>query len=305
MKGRRKRKIFRKVVVLIVGLLICINVIPKGIELLKVLQNSTERKYNSESMYNSESIYVYNLTEDKEEFNLNATEKRSPASLVKIMTVYVALKSEVELSKNVPIDAAAYSRAIENNASMAGFYTYEQVTFRDLLYGTMLPSGAECANTIASYVSGSIDEYVNLMNKTAEEIGLHNTQFKNVDGLDEKGQFTTAEDVAILLREALNDGDFRAIFTKREYTSTSTLDHPQGLYMVSTVFEKLKNYNQKGFEIIGGKSGTTGKAGLCWATLAVKNGKEYLVITMGSNINDLKNPNGGQVIDTLNILREL
>lgn len=296
MRRRKKRKTFKKIIIFIVILLVCINVLPKGIELLK---NSTERKYNSES------IYVYNLTDDKKEFSFNATKKRSPASLVKIMTVYVALKSEIDLSEHVPIHPAAYSRAIDSNASMAGFYTYEQTTFRDLLYGAILPSGAECANTIAYYISDDMDNYVDLMNITAKEIGLHKTQFKNTDGLDERGQFTTAKDIAILLKEALNDGDFRAIFTKREYTSTSTLDHPQGLYMASTVFEKLKDHSQDGFEIIGGKSGTTDKAGQCWAILAVKNGKEYLVITMGSDVNDLENSNDGQVIDTLNILGEL
>ncbi|MDD6920073.1 MAG: serine hydrolase [Eubacteriales bacterium] len=255
--------------------------------------------------YNSKSIYVYNLTDKKEELSLNATEKRAPASLTKIMTTFVALESKINLSRKISIDINSYRRAINNNASVAGFVTNENITFRDLLYGTMLPSGGECANTISNYITLHNDDFIALMNKRVESLGLKNTRFTTADGLDENDQFSTAKDIAIILEEALKDGNFRAIFTKKEYTSTSTSNHPKGLYMESTVFKKLKKYQYNGFEIVGGKSGTTNKAGMCWAILARKNGKEYIVVTMGANENNLDNAEDGQIVDTLKILENL
>lgn len=255
--------------------------------------------------YNSKSVYVYNLTDEREELSLNATEKRSPASLVKIMTTLVAFETGPELSDVMPVNGNAYQRAINENASMAGFVSNESTTFRDLLYGTMLPSGGECADTICYTISENGTDFVELMNQRAKSMVLKHTQFKNADELDENGQYSSAKDITIMLKEALKDGDFQAIFTRRDYLSTMTLDHPQGLYMESTVFNKLNNYYQEGFEILGGKSGTTNNAGLCWAVLANKDGKEYIVVTMGASENDLENADDGQIVDALKILEEI
>ena len=163
----------------------------------------------------------------------------------------------------------------------------------------------ECANTISAYISATGTDFITLMNNRAESLGLKNTYFTTADGLDEDGQYSSAKDIAVILEEALKNGDFRAIFTKKEFVSTATLDHPNGLPLKSTVFEKLNNYHQEGFEIIGGKSGTTDEAGLCWAILARKNGKEYIVVTMGARENDLDNSQDEQVLDTLEIMEEL
>lgn len=221
------------------------------------------------------------------------------------MTVLIGLEHQTELSKLVPVNYNAYKRAVSQNASVAGFVTNENTTFRDLLYGTMLPSGGECADTIANYISGDQNDFVELMNKRAAKIGLQNTQYKTADGLDEIGQYSSAKDIALLLAEALKNEDFRAIFTRQEYRSTPTIDHPKGLYMKSTVFNKLEEYSYSGFEIIGGKSGTTEKAGLCWATLVVKNKKEYIIVTMDADEGNPDSKKDGQVLDTLEILTSL
>lgn len=256
------------------------------------------------SDYNSQSIYVYNLTDDQEVMAVNADKKRKPASLVKIMTSYLALDHIQDLSQPAPVDQEAYLRAVDLGASMAGFVSGESTTYRDLLYGTMLASGAESADSLAVHIGGSVDDFVDMMNEKAEEIGLERTRYRNSDGMDQFGQYSTAKDTALLLKWALSDPDFRAIFTRCEYTSTPTLDNPQGLRIVNTVYAQLQNYSQSGFEIIGGKSGTTRGGGLSWATLAQKNDKEYIVVVMGADYDE--NLRGdGHVLDTLNILEEL
>lgn len=255
--------------------------------------------------YNSKAVYVYNLTDDKEITAYNENEKLPMASLTKIMTCLVSLESIDDLGAFAPVDTESYQRLVKENASMAGFFGGETTTYRDLLYGAMLPSGGEASDSLAINISGSIIEFVELMNKKAQELDLKNTHFQNVDGMDEPGHYSSAKDIAMLLKYALDDVDFRAIFTKKEYVSTHTADHPEGVYMQSTVFRHLADYTYEGFEIIGGKSGTTDKAGLCWATLSSKNGKEYIIVTLGAPYEDIDNPDDGQIKDTLNILERL
>ena len=255
--------------------------------------------------YNSKAIYVYNLTDDRKVTSKNEDEKLPMASLTKMMTVLVGLEKVNNLSDIAPVDTESYQKLVGENASMAGFFGGELTTYRDLFYGAMLPSGGEAADSIAINISGSQLRFVELMNDKAEELGLKNTHFQNVDGMDDVGHYSSAKDLAMLLKYALDDGNFRAIFTKKDFVSHSTDNHPQGLYMTSTVYDKLKDYEQNGFEIIGGKSGTTDNAGLCWATLSVKNGKEYIIITLGAPYDDIDNPGDGQVRDTLEILKKL
>lgn len=276
--------------------------LPLIIILLIIVQRNATKEAKT---YNSKAIYVYNLTDDKKVLAINENKRLPMASLTKIMTVLVGLEKIDDLSALAPIDVESYQMLVDENASMAGFYGGESTIYRDLLYGAMLPSGGEAATSIAINISGSILDFVNLMNEKAKELGLKNTHFQNPDGMDAPGHYSSAKDMAILLKYALTNEDFRAIFTKKEFVSTPTAEHPDGVYMQSSVFRKLSDYNEDGFEIIGGKSGTTDKAGQCWATLSLKNEKEYIVLVMGSPYEDINNPEDGQIKDTLDILESL
>lgn len=262
-------------------------------------------KEKNDSKYVAKAVYLYNLTDDKEVLSKNEDERLAMASLTKIMTVRVALKHIDDLGAFAPIDVDAYHRAVDMNASMAGFFGGETTTFRDLLYATMLKSAGEAADSLAINVAGSMDNFVALMNKEAEDLGLTNTSYGNSDGMDDPRNFQSAKDCAMLIKDSLNDGNFRAIFTKRDFVSTPTAEHPDGLYIDSTIFTPLSKYEQNGFEIIGGKSGTTDDAGLCWATLAVKNNKEYILVVMGVPYDDIDNLNDEQIKETLRIYESI
>lgn len=238
--------------------------------LIAVFVSSRFKKEAEDEKFISKAVYLYNLTDDKEVLSKNENERLPMASLTKIMTVRVALKHSTDLAATAPVDTDAYHRAIDMNASMAGFRGGEATSYRDLLYATMLRSAGEAADSLAINISGSMDNYVAMMNQEAKDLGLKNTSYANADGMDDPGNYQSAKDCAMLIKDSLEDGDFRAIFTKRDFVTRPTLDHPDGVYLESTVFSHLKKYNQNGFEIIGGKSGTTDKAGLCWATLAEK-----------------------------------
>lgn len=255
--------------------------------------------------YDSKYIYVVNRDSKDKVIDKNHKSKAYPASFTKIMTTIVALENIEDLSAIAPIDINTYREMVNNNSSMAGFYGKEQTTYRDLLYGTILSSGGEAANSLAVNIAGSVGNFVKLMNNKASELGLYDTHFINPEGLHDKNQYTTAYDMAELLDYALDNGHFRAIFTKETFNTTSTLDHPNGIVLQSTVLSKLHDVPQDGFQIIGGKSGTTYEAGQCWATLAIKDDVEYIAIVMGAELKDISNPDNRHIKDTIKIYESL
>ncbi|WP_311487166.1 serine hydrolase [uncultured Anaerococcus sp.] len=273
--------------------------------LIAVFVSSRFKKEAEDEKFISKAVYLYNLTDDKEVLSKNENERLPMASLTKIMTVRVALKHITDLAATAPVDTDAYHRAIDMNASMAGFRGGEATSYRDLLYATMLKSAGEAADSLAINISGSMDNFVAMMNQEAEDLCLKNTSYANADGMDDPKNYQSAKDCAMLIKDSLEDGNFRAIFTKRDFVTRPTLDHPDGVYLESTVFSHLKKYNQNGFEIIGGKSGTTDKAGLCWATLAEKNGKEYILVVMGVPYDDIDNLNDNHIEETLRIYESI
>lgn len=285
------------------------KIIPLGLAIIVALGLFCGwKKYNkkkNDNKYISKAVYLYNLTDDKEVLSKNENERLPMASLTKIMTVRVALKHIEDLGETAPVDLGAYYRAVDMNTSMASFFGGEATTFRDLLYATILKSAGEAADSLAMNISGSMDNFVALMNKEVEDLGLKNTSYANADGMDDPGNYQSAKDCAMLIKDSLNDGDFRAIFTKRDFVTSPTADHPDGVYLESTIFSHLRKYEQNGFEILGGKSGTTDKAGLCWATLAVKNNKEYILVVMGVPYDDIDNLNDGHIEETLRIYENI
>ena len=106
-----------------------------------------------------------------------ADERTAPASLTKMMTILLAIEAEPDLDKQVTLPEGIFPALQIERASMAGFAPGETVTVRDLLYGAMLPSGAECCETLARLVSGSEDNFAALMNQKAAELGMKNTHF--------------------------------------------------------------------------------------------------------------------------------
>lgn len=255
--------------------------------------------------YASEYIVLMDREEKKIEYKKNPKEKAYPASLIKIMTTIVALENIEDISQRAPVDTETYQKMVAKNASMAGFRGREPVTYRDLLYATILSSGGEAANSLAVNISGNVEDFVDLMNEKAAELGLNDTNFTNPEGLDDDNQYTTAQDMAKLVDYALDNRDFKVIFTKESFRTTKTLDHPNGILLKSTVLSNLDGVDQQEFNIMGGKSGTTFKAGQCWATLGIKQGKEYICIVMGAPLNDLSDPDMAHIEDSVRLYKSI
>ncbi|MFZ5966473.1 MAG: D-alanyl-D-alanine carboxypeptidase family protein [Bacillota bacterium] len=212
----------------------------------------------------------------------NSEEKIYPASLTKMMTAIVAIENLPDLKGEIKLTNSTFQGLYEADASMAGFQPGEKVRGIDLIYGVLLPSGAESSIALADKIAGSEQDFVGMMNKKAADLGMDNTHFENATGLHDENHYTTVKDMTILLSYALQNDTFREIFTSSRHTTPPTNKHPDGITFYSTMFKGLSEQNIIGGEILGGKTGYTDEAGLCLASLAKVGNQEYVLVTAGA-----------------------
>ncbi|TYO95341.1 D-alanyl-D-alanine carboxypeptidase family protein [Desulfallas thermosapovorans] len=231
---------------------------------------------------NSPNVILVRLKDHAILMQKNSEEKIYPASLTKMMTAIVAIEKLPDLKEEIKLTNAMFQGLYQADASMAGFQPGEQVRAIDLLYGVMLPSGAECCIALADRIAGSEQNFVKIMNQRAADLGMDNTHFENATGLHSDNHYTTVKDLAILLSYALQNDTFREIFTSSRHSTPPTNNHPGGITFHSTMFEDLNKQNITGGEILGGKTGYTSEAGLCLASLAQVGKQEYILISAGA-----------------------
>jgi D-alanyl-D-alanine carboxypeptidase (penicillin-binding protein 5/6) len=231
----------------------------------------------------SSNAILVRLEDNKVLLNKGSEETIYPASLTKIMTAIVAIENLDDLNQPITLSHDFFQSLYNEGASMAGFLPDETVSAIDLLYGILLPSGAECCVGLSNYIAGSEEDFVQLMNEKAEILGMKSTHFTNSTGLNDSEHYTTVTDLAILLEYALKNNIFREIFTSPRYSTSTASLHPDGITFNSTMFENMPSPDFDGGQILGGKTGYTSEAGLCLASLAKVNDREYILITAGAN----------------------
>ncbi|MBR7041892.1 MAG: D-alanyl-D-alanine carboxypeptidase [Bacilli bacterium] len=220
------------------------------------------------------SAYEYVLMDMDSGRVLSSKNKDNPrliASITKIMTCILAIEN-----KNI-MDIVKVDSSISKSYG-SGIYISvgEEITLLDLLYGLMLRSGNDAAIMIASYVSGSEDEFVKLMNNKAKELGMKNTIFYNASGLDTKdiGNKSTAYDMALLTRYAMKNDIYKEIVkTKKHIVKTNLKTY------VWHNKNKLLMYDY----ITGGKTGYTERAKRTLVSTASKNDLNLVVVTINDS----------------------
>ncbi|MDD4773556.1 MAG: serine hydrolase [Eubacteriales bacterium] len=215
-----------------------------------------------------------------------------PASLTKVMTAVVVLERVGDLSQKIVMDADIFEIAAAENAAIAGFMTGEEVTILDLLYGSLLASGADATLALARYVSatenepGSEEAFSLLMNEKAAELGLNDTHFVNASGLHNPKHYSTAHDMARLFAYAIKNETFRRIVTSEEYITAPSNMHAEGLKIQSSVRSVFKKAGLEMYPVLGGKTGYTPEAKLCLASFATidYNGvpTDFILVTLGA-----------------------
>lgn len=208
-----------------------------------------------------------------------------PASTLKIMTILTAVEHIEDMNDTFTMSYKITDPLYVEDASVAGFSDGEEVTMTDLLYGTILPSGADAATALAIKVAGSEEAFVALMNQKARELGLENTHFTNPTGLHHKDNYSTAYDMAIILDNAMRNEICREVLSTYQHTTRKTQQHPEGIPLQSTLFSYMYGTEPKTAVILGGKTGFVNEAGYCIASFGENKAKteEYIVVTMGNS----------------------
>ncbi len=203
-----------------------------------------------------------------------------PASMTKIMTLIVAYENCKDLDDTFTITNEITDPLYRANATVAGFSAGEEVTIRDLLYGAILPSGADATEALAIYTAGSAENFVEIMNRKVLQMGLSNTHFVNTSGLHEDDHYTTPHEIALILEYALQIEECREILCTYQYTTEPTSQHPQGLLLTSTMFSRMAGDESGVAEVLGGKTGYTNEGLHCLASYAKVEGEgEYILVT--------------------------
>ena len=209
-----------------------------------------------------------------------AAERINPASMTKILTLLVAAEHISDLEDTFTVTREITDYSFSNGCSAAGFDDGETVTVRDLLYGTILPSGGDAAAGLAFYVSGSLEAFVELMNEKLSELGLSDTaHFTNCVGLYDENHYCTLYDMAVILLAAMDNELCREVLSAHIYTTSSTEQHPEGLEISNWFLRRIEDKDTHG-EVIGAKTGYVVQSGNCAASYSVSNsGKKYICVT--------------------------
>lgn len=223
----------------------------------------------------SENVIVYNNDENKILYEKNSEDTASIASLTKIMTTLVSIENIKDLNEKVTITERMLS-SVPWDASVAGLKVGDVVTYEDLLYASMLPSGADATDSLAISLTGSISSFVEKMNDLAKKLNLTGLKFSNTTGYDASGHYGTAKDILKLLEYALENPTFKKIYETKEYTLSN------GLEVSSTINYYNKKYGYDLSFIKGSKTGYTENAGYCLSTESVIDGVNILTVTLNA-----------------------
>ncbi len=239
------------------------------------------------SLDNATAGALMDLSDAEVLYAKNVHERLYPASLTKIMTALVALKYG-NLDDLITVDEAALD--IDPESSVCYLAYGDQYTLRQLLYGLLIASGNDAANAIAQHVGGTIEDFVQMMNQEAYEIGATNTHFTNAHGLQDEEHYTTPYDIYLIFQEALKYDVFADAINQQSYTVTyldSLGDSYERTWFATSYYFTGAAQAPDGVTVYGGKTGTTDEAGACLSLLTKDDfGNSYFSIIMHSDNRD-------------------
>ena len=203
-----------------------------------------------------------------------------PASMTKVRTALVACEQITDWDATFTMTQAIIDPLFLSDATMAGFVNGEAVSMTDLVYGALLPSGAEATEALAQTIAGSTEGFVALMNEKAAELGLTNTHFVNDSGLHDENHYTTVREMAVILEAAMANERCRAALSAVSYTSAPTTQNPEGVAMINKFLYRIGQYELGDAAVEGAKTGFTSQAMNCCASFGTAaNGRPVVCVT--------------------------
>ena len=247
---------------------------------LTLAQASEETKTLDLELYSSSAVLV-DVQTGAVLAEKNMDEKIYPASMTKVMTLLVAAENLPDLDAAFTMTQAIIDPLYLAGASMAGYVNGETVTMRDLLYGAVVPSGAEATEALAQAVAGGEEAFVAMMNEKAAALGLTNTHFMNTSGLHDENHYSTVREIALILQAALENETCAEILSAENYRASETEQHPDGLAMTNKFLYRVHHeYALNGAEITAAKTGYTAEAMNCCASAGkTPDGRSVICVT--------------------------
>ncbi len=230
---------------------------------------------NSKVKISSPSAIVMDFTSGRVLYEKDGYSKRNIASLTKVMTAIVTIEN-VKLDEIVTIKTGAGSIG----GSTVGVKKGDEITVKALMYGMLMESGNDCAYALAEYVGGNIDTFGNMMTDKAKEIGAKNSSFKNPHGLDVEGHYSTAYDMAIITRYALNN----KIINEIVGTNTINIQFGKTVKTFSNTNRLLRTYNRAD----GVKTGFTNGANRCLIASGSEQDLRVIAVILGAETTDIR-----------------
>lgn len=217
-------------------------------------------------------------------FDRDAHTRINPASMTKVLTVLVAAEHVTDWSDTFEITPEITNYSYVHDCSAVGFSNNEVVTVEDLFYGTVLCSGGDAALGLATYVAGSQEAFVDMMNEKLKELGLSDTaHFTNCVGLYDENHYCTVYDIAMILEAAIDQPQCREVLSTKKYTTSSTPEHPEGIQISNWFLRRIEDKDTGG-EVICGKTGFVAQSGSCAVSYGVdESGKEYICATVNAH----------------------
>ena len=205
----------------------------------------------------------------------------SPASMTKILTLLVAVENITDWDQTFTMHIGITDYCFVNDCSVVGYELDEVIPVRELLYGCILSSGADACLALAEIVAGSHEGFVELMNAKLDELGLSDTaHFTNCVGLYDENHYCTVEDMALMLKAALDNELCREVMSTKIYTTAPTAQHTEGQDLSNWFLRRIEDKDTGAIEVRYAKTGYVAQAGSCAASCGENaEGKRFLCVT--------------------------
>ncbi|MDY3928600.1 MAG: D-alanyl-D-alanine carboxypeptidase family protein [Clostridia bacterium] len=237
----------------------------------------------------AEAVFLTDLKSDKVLYERNSDERLYPASTTKIMTAILTLEN-ADLTQTVTAQSEAIA-PITNKHSHMGILVGEELTVEQLLYGLLVYSANDAANVLAVHIAGSIDTFAQMMNDKAAELGATGTHFVNPHGFHDDNHYTTAHDLAVMAKYAMQNEKFREIVKTDMYIIEPTNKYHETRYLSNTnhLVSRKRQANYFYSKAIGIKTGYTDEAGSCLVAAAEDGDTQLLSVVMKCRNSSLPN----------------
>ena len=237
----------------------------------------------SSSRLNSEAAIMVDMKTGEVVCSLDPEARIYPASLTKIMTAIVACENIRDMYATEKLTLSMVDPLVKAGASRARFPVNTPIPMKDLIYGVILPSGADACVALAKKIAGSDEKFVKLMNEKAAEIGCTDTHFENATGLHHKDHYSTVKDIATMLTYAMNNPFLRVVLSTTEYDTPIPDEVGEDLVLYCIWKGRLYGNEANNSTLFAAKTGYTNEAGNCLASVSrTSDGKEYVIVTVGA-----------------------